>query len=139
MVSKDNDGYEICIGVVLFDIDQSEKDNCNKCGWYLHCWNSALISGPPHNYNDKEYGLRKKVGKYVRTGDTVGVVMDVQKGELSFVMNGVNWGVAYNKIPTDKPLVPCVLLWNAGDPVKLVTKKDMMSDGSKKDKDCVIP
>ena len=50
----------------------------------------------------------------------------------------MNLSVAYDKIPTDKPLVPCVLVWNAGDSVKLVTKEDMSSDDSKKDKDCVI-
>ena len=54
------------------------------------------------------------------------------------MVNGVNLGVTYNKIPTDKPLVPCMLLWNSGDSMKLVTEEDMMSDGSKKDKDCVI-
>ena len=55
----------------------------------LDCYDSTLVSGPPHKYNDKEYGPRKKVGKYVRIGDTVGVVMDVPKGELSFVLNRV--------------------------------------------------
>ena len=45
--------------------------------------------------------------------------MDTAKGELSFVVNGVNLGVAYEGIPLDKPLVPCVLLlyqviqWNS--------------------------
>ena len=138
MVSKDNNGYGIYIGVTPADIDQSEKDNCNKCGWYLHCWNSALLSRPPHNYNDKEYAPRKKEGKYVLTGDTVGVVMDMPKSELSFVVNGVNLGVAYDKIPKDKPLVPCMLLWNSGDSMKLITEEDMMSYYPKKDKDCVI-
>ena len=61
------------------------------------------------------------------------------KSELSFVVNRVNLGVAYDKIPKDKPLVPCVLVWNAGDSVKLVTKEDMTSDDPKKVKDCVIP
>ena len=54
------------------------------------------------------------------------------------MVNGVNLGVTYNKIPMDKPLVPCVLVWNAGDSMKHVTEEDMMSDDPKKDKDCVI-
>ena len=33
------------------------------------------------------------------------------KGELSFVVDGVNLSVAFDGIPLDKPLVPCVLLW----------------------------
>ena len=47
--------------------------------------------------------------------------MDTTKGELSFVVNGVNLGVAYDGIPLDKPLVPCVILYNKGDSVELNT------------------
>ena len=31
--------------------------------------------------------------------------MDTTKGELSFVVNGVNYGVAYDGIPLDKPCI----------------------------------
>ena len=81
-----------------------------------------MWSGPPHNYifPGKEYGPRKKPGEYVHTGDSVGVVMDTAKGELSFVVNGVYYGVAYEGIPLDKPLVPCVLLYYKGDSVRLI-------------------
>ena len=76
-----------------------------------------MRSGPPHNYRGKAYGPRKEDRQYVHTGDSVGVVMDTEKGELSFVVDGENLGVAYERIPLDKPLVPCVLLlWN-GDSV----------------------
>ena len=78
------------------------------------------MSGPPHSYSRKEYGPRKWYEKYVHTGDSVGVVMDTAKGELSFVVNGVNLGVAFDGIPLDKPLVPCVLLGFPGDSVKLI-------------------
>ena len=40
----------------------------------------------------------------------MGVVVDTKKGELSFVLNGANLGVAFDGIPLDKPLVPCVIL-----------------------------
>ena len=79
-----------------------------------------MHSGPPYNYWDKEYGPRKEKGEYVHTGDSFGVVMDTAKGELSFVLNGVNLGVAYEGIPLDKPLVPCVILWNEKDSVELI-------------------
>ena len=36
-------------------------------------------------------------------------VMELIKGELSFVVNGVDLGVAFDGIPLDKPLVPCVI------------------------------
>ena len=118
--SKGNDGFGILIGVAPSDIDQNEYDNSNKCGWYFACYFSTLISGPPQFYDDKEYGPRKKDGQYVHTGDSVGVVIDTANGELSFVLGGVNLGVAYEGIPLDKPLVPCVLLKKKGDSVELV-------------------
>ena len=49
--------------------------------------------------------------------------MDTTKGELSFVVNGVNLGVAYEGIPLDKPLVPCVILRHRGDSVELDTSE----------------
>ena len=110
----------IYIGVAPSDIDQNENNNYYKCGWYFDCYGSRLRSGPPHNYRWKEYGPRKGDGQYVHTGDSVGVVMDTAKGKLSFVLNGVNLGVAYEGIPLDKPLVPCVLLKWQGNFVELV-------------------
>ena len=116
--SEDNNGDGIYIGVAPSDINQNE--NWKKCGWYFYCCYSTLRSGPPHNYRGKEYGPRKGQGEYVHTGDSVGVVMDTAKGELSFVVNGVNLGVAYERIPLDKPLVPCTILYHKEDSVELV-------------------
>ena len=118
-----NNGIGICIGVAPSDINQDVDDNYKECGWYLDCYGSTLYSGPPHNYRGKEYGPRKGDGQYVHTGDSVGVVMDTTKGELSFVLSGVNLGVAYERIPLDKPLVPCVILVNRGDSVELNTSE----------------
>ena len=117
-----NNGQYIYIGVAPSDINQNEGWNGDKCGWYFYCYDSTLWSGPPHNYNypRKDYGPRKGTGKYVHTGDSVGVVMDTAKGELSFVVDGVNLGVAFDGIPLDKPLVPCVLLDYQGDSVELI-------------------
>ena len=117
--SENNNGGGIFIGVAPSDINQNE-DNFNKCGWYFYCYDSTLRSGPPHDYDDKEYGPKKEWGEYVHTGDSVGVVMDTTKGELSFVVNGVNLGVAYEGIPLDRPLVPCVVLGYKGDSIELV-------------------
>ena len=113
-------GEGIYIGVASFDIDQNEVFNYNECGWYFDCYHSVLRSGPPHNYRDKVYGSRKEWGDYVHTGDNIGVVMDTGKGDLSFALNEVSLGVAYEGIPLDKPLVPCVILGNKGDSVEFV-------------------
>ena len=73
-----------------------------------------------HNYKWKEYGPRKKDREYVHIGDSVDVVMDTVKGELSFVVNGVNYGAAFDGISLDKPLVLCVALRHNRDSVELI-------------------
>ena len=119
--SRDNDGGGIFIGVAPFDIDQNKDDNYEKCGWYINCYSSALWSGPPHNYFGKKYGPRKERGGwYVHTGDIVGVVMNTTSGKLSFAVSGVYLGVAFDGIPLDKPLVPCVLLYYKNDSLELI-------------------
>ena len=127
--SEDNDGGGIFIGVAPSNIDQNESINFNKCGWYFYCYNSELFSGPPHNCKHKAYGPRKGIGQYVHKGDSVGVVMDTAKGELSFVVNGVNRGVAFEGIPLDKPLVPCALLSKGDDSVELILPSSNSSEG----------
>ena len=64
--------------------------------------------------------MKKVSGGNLHTGDVVGVVMDTTKGELSFALNGVNYGVAFEGIPLGKPLVPCVLIGHEDDSVELV-------------------
>ena len=50
----------------------------------------------------------------------MGVVTDTTKGELSFVVSDVNLGVAFNGIPLDKPLVPCVLIYCENEFVEII-------------------
>ena len=122
--SRDNNGFGICIGVAPFDINQNEKDEfdtINRTGWFFYCYDSSLYTTPPLDYGTqcKSYGLRRANGQYVHNGDSVGVMMDTTNGDLSFAVNGVNLGVAFEGIPLDKPLVPCVLLNSSGDSVEL--------------------
>ena len=136
--SGDNNGHGVWVGVAPSDIDQNENNNHNKSGWYFYCYCSALWSGPPHNYEGTEYGPRKEYGEYVHTGDSVGVVMDTAKGELSFVLNGVNLGVAFKGIPLDKPLVPCVLLYWNSDSVELAQTTKYSSSQQFNESGCFI-
>ena len=117
--SWNRNGYGIWAGVAPSDISQNEDYNYSKCGWYFYLRDLALYSGPPHNYVKKKYFEWKRVG-HMLTGELVGVVMDTTKGELSFVVDGVNPGVAFDGIPLDKPLVPCVIMETNEDSVELV-------------------
>ena len=122
--SKRNDGNSILVGVAPSTINQNVWNNYERCGWYLGCYSAVLWSGPPHNYRgNTEYGPRKRDGEYVHTGDTVGVVMDTRNGDLSFVLNGASYGVAFYGVPLDKPIVLCTLLYCGGDSVELDTSE----------------
>ena len=118
--SKEGDCNNIFVGIAPSDMNQNSDFSYNKCGWYFSCFDSTLVSGPPHKYLKKEYGPRMaRDGMYVRNNDSVGVVMDTNIGELSFVVGGVDYGVAYEGIPLDKPLVLSVVLYHKSDAVKL--------------------
>lgn len=116
--SKENDGRNIFVGVAPIKADPAEN-NSEKCGWYFGCYMSALWSGPPHNYSCKGYGPRKEEGSYVKNGDNVGVMVDSGRGEISFILNNLCYGIAFKGIPLDEPLVPCVILKWKGDSVQL--------------------
>ena len=115
--SLNNDGGDILIGVSRIAVDPD-----NDSVWCLGCYFSELFSKSVGEGKKpgRVYGPRKKEGEYVRTGDSVGAIMDTANGELSFILNRANLGVAYEGIPLDKPLFPCVSLGKDGDSVELV-------------------
>lgn len=118
--SEEDDCDRIYVGIVPFWMAQHFTSDWKNNGWYFYCFTSSLWSGLPHKYRNSLYGPRREDGKYVTTGDTIGVVMDMEKGSLSFSLNGIDLGVAYEGIPLDKPLVPCVILWCYGDSIQLI-------------------
>lgn len=120
--SASNNGDGISVGVAPADIDISADDNYERCGWYFDCYNCALTSGPPHDYGypGKAYGPEGLCGRCVQINSVVYVVMNTEKGELAFIVNGVNYGTAFSGIPLDKPLVPCVILGYKGDCIELI-------------------
>lgn len=109
-----NGGSEFCVGVARYDADITISGP-HEFGWYYYCYDSTLYSEAPHNYREKEYGPRRVEGEYVHKGDTVGVVMNTENGNLSFIVGGVNLGVAFEGIPLDKPLTPYVILYHEDD------------------------
>ena len=112
------------VGVAPSDIDLLYYKNQITCGWYYEPMPSVLCSGPPHNYIMKPYGPcilvgEKKPDKVIMP-KVVSVVVDTTKGEISFALEGKDLGVAYEGVPLDKPLVPCLCQRFVGDVVELV-------------------
>ena len=53
----------------------------------------------------------------MHTRDSVGVMIDTENGDFSFVLNGVNLGVAYERIPLSYLMlfffIEAVILWSS--------------------------
>jgi hypothetical protein len=109
-----------------------------KVGWYLLCSNTTLYEGgsipmekgtypkhpqpetteEDHNSTTEREQSVPKIGQ----GQTVEVVLDLHRRELSFVVDGENKGVAFNNIDVDLPLSLCIHLRDPNDAVKLWKK-----------------
>ena len=111
------------VGVAPLDIDQNSAEcNSSRCGWYILCRGEGpleLHSGPPHNVRGKAYGKGLLLRGGPEAGDTVSVGMNMLTGELVCSVHGTDLGVAYDAIPLDKPLVPCVIICNRNDSIEL--------------------
>ena len=124
--AKKLDDNKLFAGVAPFDINQDDDRNTRNYGWYLDCCDLVLRSGPPHNYDYKEYGPfadYSKHGKYVQKRAVIDVVMDTKVGGISFALGGKNYGPAYSGVPLDKPLVICVIHWLLEYEIELIENK----------------
>lgn len=120
---KNGDGWWLWVGVAPESIDLSKTSNDTSCGWYLNTYNSTLFSGPPQNYNSKDYakGKIRDFGK----GGILDVSMNTTDGALSFSGdNGKTFIPAYSNIPLDKPLYPAVIFNHSGHSVQILPAND---------------
>jgi hypothetical protein len=99
----------IFVGIAPESIDTSPGcENWNKSGWWCAS-DGNLYSGPPHNYCGKSTAASYKV----RDNPIINGIFDTSRKTLSFMINGIDIGVAYENIPIDKPLFPAVILYYA--------------------------
>ena len=102
----------ILVGVTPSDFDYKEN-SFENCGWYFHCNDSTLYSGPPHNYYNRKTNLSK-------VKDEIIIVMNMNKRTLKYIINDEDKGESYINIPIDKPLFPSVFLNEPGDSIELI-------------------
>ena len=72
------------------------------------------------------YGIKKKSIKYnnypgnLKEGDIIEVIVDMSDRILSFTINGIDYGVAFNDIPVKEKLYPIVLINNINQIVEIM-------------------
>ena len=69
------------------------------------------------NNNNTSYNNHNEV---INEGDIIEVIVDRQKGNLSFSLNNINLGIAYSSIPKDDILYPTVVLYEKDLSVEIV-------------------
>ena len=109
---KSNMTWDILIGVGPSDLDQN-NENLYSRTWTLICEFPAMSiqSGSP------TYAFKNK--SKVKEGDIVEVIVDLIKGELSFTVNDIFYGIGC-KIPLDINLSPFVLIYVEGESIELI-------------------
>lgn len=106
------------VGVAPMDTPiEPNQETRDKYGWYMNFFNARLFSGPPQRYSAKNYGNRNDI----KDGDIIRVTFDATGplGVLSFAINGVDLGVAYNDIPLDKEVAPAVFIYGSRETIEL--------------------
>ena len=92
-----------------------------KSNFYNECWSiysgngnitSLQIKGNSSNYNNHKEKLKE--------GDIIEVIVDRKLGNLSFAVNGINYGIAYSNIPKEDELYPSIVLFEQGLSVEIV-------------------
>eukprot|EP00298_Acanthocystis_sp_HF-20_P017132 c21673_g1_i4.p1 GENE.c21673_g1_i4~~c21673_g1_i4.p1 ORF type:complete len:106 (+),score=31.51 c21673_g1_i4:1-318(+) len=69
--------------------------NFRTCGWYLYCGNGNLYS------QNRDEG-REYHGSGLKVGQIIEVKYDKENERISFVIDGVDRGVAFDNINTQK-------------------------------------
>ena len=84
-----------------------------KC-WSFICGLSKLCikSGIETKYNNHSGKLKK--------GDIIEVIIDREIGNLSFAVNGLNYGIACSEIPKNEQLYPIVMINDENQIVEIV-------------------
>jgi len=94
----------IMVGLALQSKVQNKTYNYDKSGWFLYLQETNLfgLSGESHKpYNNIPTNK-------IPLNSTVEVCFDKSARTISFVVNGVNQGVAFSNIPIEENLYPCV-------------------------------
>ena len=107
-----NNTWNILIGI-------GPKNKKNEGNFYNYCWTFicgqsklSIKSGNETNYNGHNGKLNQ--------GDIIEVTADRIKGDLSFSVNNINYGLTNIKIPNNEELYPIVLINDENQCVEIV-------------------
>ncbi len=83
---------------------KTNGNNYTNCGWYLYCASGTLYSQDGHSNNGYIGSACKQPGTVIR--------VKLQGGNLSFIVNGTDYGTAYSGLSGD--LYPAFDVYDSG-------------------------
>ena len=88
----------------------------NEC-WSIYSKDNGSIIRLQLKDNQLDYNNHKEK---LKEGDIIQVIVDRKKGNLSFVVNDVDFGIACSTIPKEDELFPTVVLYEKGLKVEII-------------------
>ena len=110
--SETKQSWDIIIG-----IGPSNPNNENE--FYKKCWSFISSNSKLLLLSSNETKYNKQSGR-LKKGDIVEVIVDRNLGNLSFAVNGSDYGIACTSIPKEDILYPTILIYDQNLQVELV-------------------
>ena len=108
-----NNSWNILIGIGPDNVNE-ERNFHRKC-WSLICGESKINI----RNNVKDY-INKKENKRIKNNDIIEVILDRQNGNLSFEVNGINYGIACSDIPKEDKLYPVINIFDNNQSIEIL-------------------
>ena len=87
---------------------------------YDECWSIFSSSSKVFLQNKTKYFDYKNLNINIKKGDIIEVIVDRKLGNISYSINGINYGLAFQDIPKEDILYPTVVLYEQGLSVEIV-------------------
>ena len=110
---KSGNNWDICIGVGPYSKNISNQYHTKCWSFICGCSKLSIKSKIEINYYFNE-------NKPLKEGDIIEIIMNMKIGELSFSVNGINYGIAAKNIPTDIELYPIILINDMYESVEIL-------------------
>ena len=112
LTSDTEQSFDILIGI-------GPNNPNDEIYFFKKCWSFVTSKSELILLSDKSMKYKNHSGR-LKEGDIVEVNVDRKKGDLSFSVNGKDYGLACSEIPKDEVLYPTVIIHDQNKSVEII-------------------
>ena len=112
LTSDTEQSFDILIGI-------GPNNPNDEIDFFKKCWSFVTSKSELILLSDKSMKYKNHSGR-LKEGDIVEVNVDRKKGDLSFSVNGKDYGLACSEIPKDEVLYPTVIIHDQNKSVEII-------------------